>query len=98
MGLNRPHLTKKVIASIVFGLLGFFVFGIIFGPLAIIFGRNELKSIASGRSWERGRRYAWIGIVLGFLALFGWIVIMIGLWFTWIEPNDVPLIKWLQGT
>ncbi len=97
MGLDRPHLTKKAVASIVFGLVGVFVLGILFGPLAIILGRNELKSMASGRSSERGRKYAWMGIVLGFLALLGWIALMIRWWYTGINPSQ-ELIKWLQGT
>ncbi len=97
MGLDRPHLTKKAIASILFGLVGLFVFGIAFGPLAIILGRNELKSIASGRSPRRGRKYAWIGIILGFLAMLGWFALMIRWWYMGINPSE-ELIKWLRGT
>jgi len=96
MGLDRPHVTKKAVASIVFGLVGIFVLGILFGPLAIILGINELKSIASGRSSERGRKYAWMGIVLGFLALLGWIALMIRWWYTGINPSQ-ELIEWLRG-
>ena len=96
MGLNQPRLTKKVIASIICGILGFFASGIILGPLAIILGGIELKSIAAGRSWERGRKYAWTGIALGFLALLGWTIMMIDWWYTGINPNEA-LFKWLQG-
>jgi TIR domain-containing protein/uncharacterized protein DUF4190 len=97
LGMDQPRLAKKAIVSIVLGVLGILGLGIVLGPLAVFLGRSALKSIAAGRSSERGRKYAWIGVVLGCVALLCWIAVMVQWWYTGINPSE-DLIKWLQGT
>ena len=65
------------VASMVCGIIGLFLFGIILGPLAIIFG-----CVAKGRISEKplelqGNCQATAGIVCGILATVVWVVIVI---------------------
>ena len=56
-------------ASMVCGIIGLLVFGIILGPLAIIFG-------AIGMSKEPKRNQAITGLVLGVIDIVGWFIFM----------------------
>ena len=56
-------------ASMVCGIIGLLVFGIILGPLAIIFG-------AIGMSKEVKRNQAITGLVLGVIDIVGWFIFM----------------------
>jgi len=57
----------KAIASLVLGIVGLLFFGIILGPLAIIFGFLARKEIATTRQGGNGMAIA--GIVLGIIAV-----------------------------
>ena len=65
------------IASMVCGIVGLLLFGIVLGPLAIIFG-----CVAKGRISEKplelqGNCQATAGIVCGIVAIIIWIVVII---------------------
>ena len=57
----------KAIASLVLGIVGMLFFGIILGPLAIVFSVLAKKEI--DRTGQGGRGMATAGLVLGIIAV-----------------------------
>lgn len=57
----------KAIASLVLGIVGVIIFGIILGPLAIVFAVLAKKEIA--RTGQGGNGMATAGLVLGIIAI-----------------------------
>jgi hypothetical protein len=64
------------IASLVCGIAGFLVFGVVLGPLAVIFGAIGLSRANRGAS---GRGMAIAGLVLGVLATVIAIVLLVAI-------------------
>lgn len=69
------------IASLVTGIISFFIFGLILGALAIFFGKVALERIDDDTEELSGRGIAIAGIVLGIvnIAIFLFLIIAIGL-------------------
>ena len=72
MGVSTPPVPKMsqmAVASMYCGVIGIVLFGIILGPLAIIFGRIAIKRIDENpEEWE-GRDKAKTGIICGAVAI-----------------------------
>jgi hypothetical protein len=64
------------VASLVYGIIGIFVFGIGFGPLAIRKANAAKQAILSDPTLE-GDGIATAGKVMGVLALIAWALIML---------------------
>lgn len=60
--------------SLVFGIIGLFFFGILFGPLALV---QASKAERLGSAATAGRVLGWIGTVFGVLGLIWFVFIMI---------------------
>ena len=76
------HLSKKAIASLAMGVLSVLLIGsILFGLIAVVLGKLELKSISQGRFSPRGRKFARIGIVTGWIGVFLSLVVMFITWY-----------------
>lgn len=69
-----PTTNGMAVAGFVCGVVGLFLFGIVLGPLAIIFSAIGLsKSNKEGRPL---RGLAIAGLVLGIVATLGWIIVI----------------------
>jgi hypothetical protein len=71
-----PQTSGLAIASLVSGILALFILGVVFGPLAIIFGGVALSKIRKNPE-VKGRGLAVAGLVLGIVATILIIVILI---------------------
>lgn len=69
---NAPGAVK----SLVFGIIGLFICGIIFGPLAIS-KANEAKTAMKTDPTLGGEGLATAGMVLGVLAIIGWAIVLL---------------------
>ncbi|MCL1797759.1 MAG: DUF4190 domain-containing protein [Eggerthellaceae bacterium] len=69
-GAVAPQKNGMAVASLVCGLVGLFVFGFVLGVLAIILG-----VLARKRPDRKGMATA--GIILGAIALVGWVIVMV---------------------
>lgn len=67
----------KAIASLVCGIIGILIAGIIFGPLAIILGVLAKKEINQNPRGIQGKGQATAGIVCGIIAIIVWLIIVI---------------------
>jgi hypothetical protein len=65
----------KAIASLIFGILGLPIVGILTGWFAVWFGTMALFQIGSEPQQRRGRGLAIAGIVLGLVDIVVWIVL-----------------------
>lgn len=72
--MARRGTNGKAIASMVMGIVGMLFFGIILGPLAIVFGFLARKEIATTR--QSGNGMAIAGIVLGIIAVVSFFVFL----------------------
>jgi hypothetical protein len=66
----KPQTAGFAVASLVLGLVGLFVFPIVSGILAIVFGSLRLRAGSAGRGM------AIAGFVLGIVGTVGWFVIL----------------------
>ncbi|SDM30688.1 protein of unknown function [Catalinimonas alkaloidigena] len=74
---SRPkRMVGFAIVSLVFGLVGLFVIGIVAGVLAILFGAIALNKISNDPTRFKGRGMGVAGIVLGIVDAFGTFIIM----------------------
>lgn len=64
------------IASLVCGIVGFIILGIILGTLALIFGLVALNQISKSGGAQKGRGMAIAGVVLGPIDVIAAIVIV----------------------
>ena len=65
------------ITSMVLGIVGLIVFGIVLGPLAIIFGTIALNRIKENPHRLEGREMATAGIICGSIATAIYIVVLV---------------------
>lgn len=65
------------IASMVLGIVGLFIFGIILGPLAIILGAVAHCKIQESPGQYGGKCQANAGVVLGIIDTVGWIILVL---------------------
>lgn len=66
----------KAIASLVLGIVSLFLFGIIAGPLAVIFGVLARKEIDADSSIG-GRGLATVGLTLGIIGIVLWAIVIL---------------------
>ena len=75
-----PMQTKqsgKAIASLVCGIVGFCICGVILGPIAIFLGLQARKEIPASRGALTGDGMALAGIILGAVSLVLWLVYLV---------------------
>lgn len=70
------HGSKFKEKSVIFGVIGFFFFGIIFGPLAI---SNANKAEALHHSATLGKVLGWIDTIGGIIWILVWVLFFIGM-------------------
>lgn len=64
------------IASLVVSLVGLLCFGVILGPLAIIFGAIALSKANSEPHMYGGKGMAVAGLIIGIVDIIGWVIYM----------------------
>ena len=74
---GRPKTSAMATASLVCGIVGILVFGIVLGPLAIIFGAIATNRINEKPLELEGRGMAKAGIICGIVAIALWLVLII---------------------
>jgi Domain of unknown function (DUF4190) len=74
---GAPKTSSMAFSSLMFGIVGIVFFGIIFGPLAIIFGAIAIKRINEKPLEYQGRGMARAGIICGIIGIVVYIVIII---------------------
>ena len=72
-----PKTSPLAIASLVCGIVGIILFGIVLGPLAIIFGAIAINRINDRPHEFSGSRMAKSGIICGVVAIVIYIVLVI---------------------
>jgi hypothetical protein len=70
----RPQSNGLAIAALVCGIVGFFLLGIVLGPLGIIFGGLGLRRANAG---ARGRGMALAGLIVGIIDTVLYIVVIL---------------------
>jgi Domain of unknown function (DUF4190) len=73
----QPRVNGMAVASMVLGILGLFFFGVILGPLAIIFGCIANGKIKESPEEFTGECQAKAGIICGIIALVLWVIVLI---------------------
>ena len=74
----RPATTSgKAIASLVCGIIGILIFGIILGPLAICLGVSAKNDIKARPGELGGTCQADAGIICGAVALVIWVIVVV---------------------
>jgi hypothetical protein len=72
-----PQTHSKATASLVCGIVGLFLCGVVLGPLAIYFGNQAKKEISASGGRYSGDGLATAGIVLGIIAVVVFVISMI---------------------
>ncbi|MBK9178512.1 MAG: DUF4190 domain-containing protein [Acidimicrobiales bacterium] len=67
----------KAIAALALGMVGFFLFAIVLGPLAIFFAWRAKRDIQASEGRLKGMGLAVAGQILGFVAIGFWIIFLI---------------------
>lgn len=68
----------QAVASLVFGILGLLIFGVVLGPIAIVLGVSAKRTIREHQQdGIGGDCQATAGIILGCVAAIEWIVVLI---------------------
>lgn len=73
---DEPRSNGLAIAGFVCSIVGFFVFGILLGVLAIIFSAVGLGKINKDPSKWKGKGLAIAGLIIGIVDIVGWIIII----------------------
>jgi Domain of unknown function (DUF4190) len=73
--VSEPKSSPMAIASMVCGIVGIFMFGMILGTLAIIFGAIALNNIREKPHEWKGKCQATAGVVCGICAVVIWLMI-----------------------
>ena len=73
--LEHFHGSKFKEKSVIFGVIGFFVLGIVFGPLAI---SNAKKAEALHHSATLGKVLGWIDTIAGIIWILFFVLIVVG--------------------
>jgi hypothetical protein len=82
-----PRNSGQAIASLVLGIASLTcsgLLGIVFAPLAVVFGVRARRTIAASNGWRRGDGMAVAGIVLGIIGI---VISIIYLVFILRNPN-----------
>lgn len=74
---GRPKTSGMATASLVCGIVGILFFGVILGPLAIIFGAIAMNRINEKPLELEGRGMAKAGIICGIIAIVVSIIVII---------------------
>ena len=74
---EQAKTSSMAVASLVCGIVGIVLFGIILGPLAIIFGAIAINRINESPHEYTGSRMAKAGIICGIIAIVIYIVFLI---------------------
>lgn len=74
--IQDPKVSGKAIASMVCGILGLLMFGIIFGPIAIGLGVSAKNDIKQNPQEIQGKCQATAGIVCGVIAIILWAIVL----------------------
>lgn len=72
-----PKPDKLAKTSMILGIIGLFIFGIILGLLALIFGAVSLGRISKNPDLYSGKGQAIAGLILGIIGLVGMIVLLV---------------------
>lgn len=67
----------KAIGSLVCGIIGFFICGLILGIVAIVLGKQAMGEIDTSGGAIGGRGLALAGIIMGVIDLVAWAIIVL---------------------
>jgi Domain of unknown function (DUF4190) len=74
-GAGAPAVTdSKATAALVCGIIGLLLCGVVLGPVAIYLGTQAKKEIRSSNGQLKGEGLATAGIVMGVIAVIGFII------------------------
>lgn len=82
---TSPRTNSLAVAGFICGLVGFFIFGVMLGPLAVVLGVVALSQIRKSGDSHGGKGFAIAAIVVGALAFFGALAVLI-----WFLPLQLP--------
>jgi len=74
--LEHKRTSGMAIASLVIGIIGILIFGIILGPIAIILGALAKNEISKRPQELQGSGQATAGIVCGIIAIVVWVIVV----------------------
>ena len=69
-----PTRNNNALVSLICGIVAFFCFGIILGPIAIVMGRKAQAEIAASGGQQAGEGMAKAGVILGIVACVLWAI------------------------
>jgi len=69
--------SSKAVSSLVCGIFGFLIFGLILGPIAIILGMQAKAEINQNPREIQGNGQATAGIIIGVVDIVAWIILVI---------------------
>ena len=78
---QEPKNSGLAIASMVCGIVSFFLFGIVLGVLAIIFGAIAINRINERPHELKGLCQAKAGMICGIIAVVFWVILLV-IWYT----------------
>ena len=73
-GFGAPVRNQNALISLICGIVGFLCFGVVLGPLAIVFSRKAQAEIAASGGRQTGEGMAKAGFILGIVALVLWAI------------------------
>jgi hypothetical protein len=85
LATTAPRTNSLAVTGFIFGLVGFFIFGVVLGPLAVILGAVALSQIRKNSDSQGGKGFAIAAIVVGALAFLGALAVLI-----WFYPLQLP--------
>jgi hypothetical protein len=71
---GSPQTHSKAIVSLVCGIIGLFLCGVVLGPVAIYYGNQAKKEIRASGGRYTGEGFATAGIVLGIIAVVAFVI------------------------
>ncbi len=82
---TAPRTNSLAVTGFICGLVGFFIFGVALGPVAVILGIVALSQIRKSGDSRGGKGFAIAAIVIGALAFLGALAVLI-----WYYPLQLP--------
>ena len=73
---GEPRINGMALTGFILSLVGLFIFGFIFGVLAIIFSAIGLAKIKKDPAKWKGKGMAIAGLVIGIVAILAWLIIL----------------------